>query len=149
MKKYRILIPAGIILLLIFAWNIPVSTTSDVLPVSVNVSDDGIIGVHMTKEEQRELNFGMIFPGAATTKTINLSRGNSPPAQVHIEIEGEIEHWTELGRNDFILTGPAQVNVTLTIPEGTEQGKYTGSATVRYTTYYGASLMHLFSGGRT
>ena len=148
MKKYWLLIPAGIIILLIFAWNIPVSTTSEVLPAFVNVSDDGTIGVHMTKEEQQELNFGILFPGAAIIKTINLSRGNSPPAQVHIEVEGEIAPWTELGRNDFMLTGPAQVNVTLTIPQGTEQGRYSGSATVRYTTSYGDSLMHLFSGGK-
>lgn len=146
MKKYWILIPAGIIILLIFAWNIPVSTTSEVLPVSVNVSDDGTIGVHMTKEEQQELNFGILFPGAAMIKTINLTKGNSPPAQVHIDVEGEIAPWTELGRNDFILTEPAQVNVTLTIPEDTEQGKYSGSATIHYTTYYGASLIHLFTG---
>jgi len=79
MNKYWILIPAGIIILLIFAWNIPVSTTSEV-------------------------------------QTINLTCGNSPPAQVHIEVEGEIAPWTELGRNDFMLTGPAQVDVTLTIP---------------------------------
>jgi len=148
MKKYWYLIPV-VIILLALAWNIPISTTSEVLPAFVNVSDDGIIGVHMTKEEQRELNFGSLFPGAATTKTINLSRGSSPPAQVHIEVEGEITPWTELGRNDFMLTGPVQVNVTLTIPEGTEQGRYLGSATVRYTTSYGDSLMHLFSGGRT
>ena len=146
MKKYWYLIPA-VIILLALVWNIPISTTSEVLLAFVNVSD-GTIGVYMTKEEQRELNFGMIFPGAATTKTINLIRGNSPPAQVHIEVEGEIAHWTELGRNDFMLTGPAQVNVTLTIPEGTEQGKYSGTATVRYTTSYGDSFMHLFSGGR-
>lgn len=147
MKKYWILIPAGIIILLIFAWNIPVSTTSKVLPAFVNVSDDGTIGVYMTKEEQQEINFGILFPGAAMIRTINLTSGNSPPAQVHMEVEGEIAPWTELGRNDFMLTGPAQVNVTLTIPEGTEQGRYSGSATVRYTTSYGASLMHLFSGG--
>ena len=147
MRKYWYLIPA-VIILLALAWNIPISTTSEVLPAFVNVSDDGIIGVHMTKEEQRELNFGMIFPGAATTKTLNLTRGNSPPAQVHIEVEGEIAPWTELGRNDFMLTGPAQVNMTLTIPEGIEQGRYTGSTTVRYTTSYGDSLMHMFSGGR-
>ena len=146
MKKYWYLIPV-VIILLALAWNIPISTTSEVLPAFVNVSD-GTIGVHMTKEEQRELNFGMIFPGAATTKTINLSRGNSPLAQVHIEVEGEIAPWTELGKNDFMLTGPAQVNVTLTIPKGTEQGRYSGSTTVRYTTSYGDSLMHLFSGGR-
>jgi len=147
MKKYWYLIPA-VIILLVLIWNIPISTTSEVLPAFVNVSDDGVIGVYMTKEEQRELNFGMIFPGAATTKTINLSRGNSPPAQVHIEVEGEIAPWTELGRNDFMLNGPAQVNVTLTIPQGTEQGRYSGSATVRYTTSYGDSLMNLFTGGR-
>lgn len=141
MIKYWYLIP-GVILLLALVWNIPISTTSEVLPAFVNVSD-GIIGVHMTEEEERELNFGMIFPGAATTKIINLTRGNSPPAQVHIVVEGEIAPWTELGRNDFVLTGPAQMNVTLTIPQGTDQGRYSGSATVWYTTSYGTSLMYL------
>lgn len=100
----------------------------------------------MTKEEQQELNFGILFPDAAIMKTINLSRGNSPPVQVHIDVEGKIAPWTELGENDFMFTEPAQVNVMLTIPQGTEQGRYSGSATVRYTTSYGASFMHLFSG---
>ena len=114
-----------------------------------NLGHYRIIGVHMTKEEQRELNFGMIYPGATTTKTLNLTHGSSPPAQVHIKVEGEFAPWTELGRNDLILNEPAQVNMTLTVPEGTEQGKYLGSGTVHYTTSYGASFLHLFSGGRT
>lgn len=100
----------------------------------------------MTKEEQQELNFGILFPGAAMIKTIKLSRGNSPPACVNIKVKREFTLQTELGRNDFMLTGPAQVNATLTIPQGTEQGRYSGIATVRYTTTNDASFIHLFSG---
>jgi len=147
MKKYTVLLVIAAFILFALAWNVPVSTTTEMLPAFVNVTE-GTIGVHMTKEEQRELNFGSIFPGAATTKTLNLTRGSSPPAQVHIEVEGEIAPWTKLGRNDFMLTGPAQVNVTLSIPQGTEQGRYSGSAIIHYTTSYGASFMHLSSGGR-
>ena len=142
MKKNIVLLVIAAFILLAFAWNIPVSTTTEVLPAFVNVTE-GTIGVHMTKEEQRELNFGSIFPGAATTKTLNLTRGSSPPAQVHIEVEGGIMPWVAIERNDFLLDELAQVNVTLTIPEGTEQGRYTGSAKIRYTTSYGASLMHM------
>ena len=100
----------------------------------------------MTKEEQQELNFGILFPGAAMIKTIKPNCGNSPPACVNIKVEREFTPRTELGGNDFMLTGPAQVNVTLTIPQGTEQGRYSGSGTVRSTTSYSVSLMHLFSG---
>jgi hypothetical protein len=141
MRKYWYLIPA-VIILFALAWNVPVSTTTEVLPAFVNVTE-GTIGVHMTKEEQRELNFGATYPGTATTKTLNLSRGSSPPANVHIEIEGGIAPWVALERNDFMLDEPAQVNVTLAIPEGTEQGRYLGNVTIRYATSYGATLLNM------
>lgn len=140
MRKYWYLIPA-VIILLALVWNVPVSTTQ-VLPAFVNVTE-GTIGVHMTKEEQRELNFGAIYPGTATTKTINLSRGNSPPARVHIEVEGGIASWVTIERNDFMLDEPAQVNMTLAIPEGAEHGMHSGSVRIRYTASYGAGLLNM------
>lgn len=144
MKKHLIpMVIAAFTLPVVVAWNVPFSTTQ-VLPAFVNVTDR-TIGVHMTQEEQRELDFGSLFPGAATTRTLNLSRGNSPPARVYIEVEGGIASWVTIERNDFILDEPAQINVTLDIPKGTGQGRYSGSANIRYTTSYGASLLHMLS----
>ena len=145
MKKFwYIVIPAVVVTAVLLAWNVPLSTTSDVLPVSVNVTEERVIGVHMTKEEQKEFNFGTTFPGAVTTKTMNLTRGNSPPARMHIEASGEIAHWITLDKNDFALEEPTQVNVTLSIPEGVAADRYTGNVTLRYTATYGSSLVHTF-----
>ena len=143
MKKYwYIVIPAVVVTAVLLAWNAPLSTTTDVLPVSVNATEERVIGVHMTKEEQKEFYFGTTFLGAVTTKTMNLTRGNSPPARMHIEASGEIAHWITLDKNDFVLDEPTQVNVTLTIPVGIEAGRYSGSVTIHYTVIYGTSLVH-------
>ena len=117
MKKYwYIVIPAVVVTAVLLVWNVPLSTTTDVLPVSVNV----------TKEEQKEFNFGTTFPGAVTTKTMNLTSGDSPPARVHIEASGEIAQGITLEKNDFVLDELTQVNVTLSIPEGVEAGRLHG-----------------------
>ena len=143
MKKYwYIVIPAFVAIAVLLAWNAPLSTTTEVLPVSVNVTEERVIGVHITKEEQKEFNFGIMYPGISTTKTMNLTRGNSPPARVHIEASGGIAKWITLEKNDFVLDEPTQVGVTLTIPDGTEEGRYTGNVAIRYTATYGASLVH-------
>ena len=147
MKKllWYILIPAVVAVAVLLAWNAPLSTTTDVLPVSVNVTEERVIGVHMMKEEQKEFNFGIMYPGISTTKTMNLTRGNSPPARVHIAVSGEIAQWITLDKNDFVLDEPTQVNVTLTIPEGVEERRYTGNVTIRYTATYGSSLKEKIS----
>ena len=145
MKKFwYIVIPAVVVTAVLLVWNVPLSTTTDVLPVSVNVTKERVIGVHMTEEEQKEFNFGTTFPGAVTTKTMNLTSGDSPPARVHIAVSGEIAHWITLEKNDFVLDEPTQVNVTLSIPEGVVAGRYTGNVTLRYTATYGSSLVHTF-----
>ncbi|HID19443.1 MAG TPA: hypothetical protein EYP28_00660 [Methanophagales archaeon] len=142
-KQWYIIIPAVVVAVaLLLAWNAPLSTTTEVLPVSVNVTEERVIGVHMTKEEQKEFNFGITFPGAVTTKTMNLTRGKSPSARVHVEVSGEIAQWITLEKNDFVLDEPTQVNVTLTIPEGVEEGRYMGNVTIRYTATYGSNLVH-------
>jgi len=143
MKKYwYAIIPTVVAVALLLAWYLPLSTTTEVLPVCVNVTAERVIGVHMTKEKQKEFNFGITFPGAVTTKAMNLSRGNSPPARVHIDVSGEIAQWITLDKNDFVLDEPTQVNVTLTIPDSTEAGRYSGSVVIRYTTTYGTNLVH-------
>jgi len=147
-KHWYVVIPAVVVVALLLVWNAPLSTTTEVLPVSVNVTEERVIGVHMTKEEQKEFNFGIMYPGISTTKTMNLTRGNSPPARVHIAVSGEIAQWITLDKNDFVLEEPTQVNVTVSIPEDMEEGRYTGNVTIRYTATYGSSLAHTLNGVR-
>jgi len=46
MKKYwYVLIPVVVVVTLLLAWYLPLSTTTEVLPVSVNVTADQVIGV--------------------------------------------------------------------------------------------------------
>ena len=143
MKKYwYAIIPTVVAVALLLAWYLPLSTTTEVLPVCVNVTAERVIGVHRTKETQKEFNFGITFPGAVTTKAMNLTRGHSPPARVHIDVSGDIAQWITLDKNNFVLDEPTQVNVTLTIPDGTAEGRYSGSVAIRYTTTYGTSLVH-------
>ena len=145
-KRWYIVIPVVVVIIaVLLAWNAPLSTTTEVLPVSVNVTEERVIGVHMTKEEQKEFNFGTMYPGTSTTKFMNLTRGSSPPACVHIAVSGEIGQWITLEKNDFVLDEPTQVDVTLTTPEDMEEGRYTGNVTIRYTATYGSSLVHTFS----
>ena len=144
-KRWYIIIQVAVVVAILLLWNAPLSTTTEVLPVSVNVTGERVIGVHMMKEEQKEFNFGIMYPGISTTKTMNLTRGNSPPARVHIAVSGEIAQWITLDKNDFVLDEPTQVNVTLSIPEGVEEGRYTGNVTIRYTATYGSSIVHTFS----
>jgi len=146
MKKFwYVIILAVVAVAILLAWNAPLSATTEVLPASVNVTEERVIGVHMAKEEQKEFNFGTMYPGISTTKFLNLTRGNSPPALVHIEASGKIAQWITLDKNDFVLDEPTQVDVTLTTPEDMEEGRYTGNVTIRYTATYGSSLAHTFS----
>lgn len=124
-------------------WNVPVSTTTEVLPAVVNVTESGQLGIHMTKGPQKEFNFGGTYPGTHATKTMNLTRGNAPPAFVHINVSGEIAPLAEIDRNDFLLDEHMAVKITLIIPTDAEQGRYTGNVSVRYTVTYGKSLVHL------
>jgi hypothetical protein len=143
MNKYWI-VPVVAIVILVGTWTVPISTTTDTLPLSVNVTEERLIGVYMTNEGQREINFGTSFPGAVTTKTINLTRGNAPPAHVHVASTGQISPWLAFDKTDFLLQEPTRVNVTLTIPADAREGKYTGTVTIRYTVTYGRRFMSLF-----
>lgn len=72
---------------------------------------------------------------------MNLTNGNEPPARVHITVSGEILNWTSVNNNDFVLDGPTQVEVTVTIPDNAEKGAYNGNITIEYISTYGIRAM--------
>lgn len=131
------LIPAILVLIVAVVWNIPASKFTETLPAVVTVAEPGQIGVHMTREPQKMFNFGATFPGTKVQKTMNLTRGNEPPAKIHITVSGAIQDWTMLNENDFVLDEPAQVDVIITIPEDAEEGTYNGNVTIDYVRTYG------------
>jgi hypothetical protein len=145
-SKLRVFIPlfAALILVLLL-WYLPVSRTDEVLPLRVEVTNARQIGVYMTNETQQQIDFGVAFPGAVITRRINLSRGDAPPAAVHVAIEGAIAPWLTPEPHDFQLGEPTQVALSLTIPKGAAEGRYSGTLTVRYTTTLGSKLVYWVS----
>lgn len=146
MSKLRAFIPRfAVLILVLLLWALPISRTAEVLPLRVEVTNARQIGVYMTDETQQQIDFGAAFPGAVITRRINLSRGDAPPAAVHVAIDGEIAPWLTLELRDFQLVEPTQVALSLTIPEGAAEGRYSGTLTVRYTTTLGSRLVYWVS----
>lgn len=135
------LIPLILIISLAVIWNIPVEKFSETLPVVIAVSEPGQIGVHTTKEPEKMFDFGATFPGTKVQKFMNLTRGNKPPARVHITISGETRNWISVNKNDFILNEPVQVEVVILIPEDAERRAYNGNIKIYYISTYGMRLM--------
>lgn len=131
------LIPAILIIFIAVIWILPAGKFTETLPVVVTISDKGHIGIYTTKEPQKLFNFGSTFPGTKVQKTMNLTKGNEPPARVHITVSGAIQNWTLLNKNDFILNEPDQVEVTIAIPDDAEKGTYNGNITIDYVSTYG------------
>lgn len=138
------LIPAILIILTAVIWNVPVGKFSETLPAVVTISEPGQIGVYTTREPQKMFNFGSTFPGTKVQKTMNLTNGNEPPARVHITVSGAILNWTSVNNNDFVLDGPTQIEVTVTIPDNAEKGTYNGNITIDYTSTYGLNTIQTF-----
>lgn len=143
MRLYWI-IPAILIIFIAVLWTLPAGKFTERLPVIVTVSDTGQIGVHTTREPQKLFNFGSTFPGTKVQKTMNLTNGNEPPARVHITVSGAILNWTSVNRNDFVLDGPSQVEVTVTIPENAKKDTYNGNITIEYISTYGMNAIQDF-----
>ncbi len=118
-------------------WNIPAGKFSETLPVTITIGDPGIIGVHTAGEPQKMFNFGTTFPGTKVQKTMNLTRGNEPPAKIHITVSGAIENWTSVNKNDFVLDELTQVEVFIAVPDTAGKGTYNGSVTIDYISTYG------------
>lgn len=137
MRLYWIIPFIILFLFIAIIWNIPTSKFSETLPVTITISEPGEIGVHTTKEPEKMFNFGTTFPGTKVQKTMNLTRGNEPPAKVHITVSGAIKNWTSINKNDFVLAELSQVEVTLTIPGDAEKGTYNGNITIDYINTYG------------
>lgn len=137
-------IPAILIILSAVIWTLPAGKFSETLPVVVTISDPGQIGVHTTREPQKMFDFGTTFSGTKVQKTMNLTRGNEPPAKVHITVSGAIQNWTLVNKNDFVLDELIQVEVTLIIPDDAEKGTYNGNITIDYINTYGLRAIQSF-----
>ncbi|VVB84814.1 Uncharacterised protein [uncultured archaeon] len=140
MRWYWI-IPVTLVFSIAIIWNTPAGKFSETLPVVVTIAEPGQIGVYTTKEPQKMFNFGTTFPGTKVQKTMNLTPGNDPPAQIHIIVSGAIQNWTTLNKKDFVLDEPTQVEVLISIPNDAEKGVYNGNITIDYASTYGMRVM--------
>jgi hypothetical protein len=113
------------------AWNIPLETTVEVLPMVITVTNEQL-GIHMTEEPQKAFDFGSTFPGTTVIKTMNITRGNQPPAMVSMSVQGSIAPWVELSAYDFLLDEPEQIAVAVKVPAEAPEGAYSGNLTIKY-----------------
>jgi hypothetical protein len=135
MKRRYIIFILFVVILSVFAvWSIPLGTSDQVLPVTLNVTNNSgrVVGFTVTKEELEELDFGMTFPGTIVVKTINITRGNQPPAFISIFPEGTIASWISVSEGNFLLKNPKQVMVSVKVPEDANEGVYTGNIRIIY-----------------
>ena len=145
--KWHILFPVIFVLLIaVVIWNIPASSFSETIPVVVNISDTDQIDVHITKEPQKIFNLGTTFAGTKIEKTMNLTRGQEPPAKVHISASGEIRDWITVNKSDFVLNEPTQIKVTIAIPDTAKKDTYNGNITIDYVNTYGLRAMEALYG---
>lgn len=142
MKWYIFLIPIFLLVTANVIWNAPLSQFNETLPVIVSIAEPGHIDVHTTKEPEKMFNFGTTFPGTKVQKTMNLTRGNQPPAKVHITVTGEVNEWITLSKIDFILDENTPVNVTISIPDNAEKRRYDGNITIHYIRTYGIEILN-------
>jgi len=133
-RRYIIFILFVVILFALAVWSIPLGTSDQVLPVTLNVTNNSgrVVGFSVTKEELEELDFGMTFAGTIVVKTINITRGNQPPALVSIFPEGTIASWITVSEGNFLLKNPKQVMVSVKVPENANEGVYTGNIRIIY-----------------
>lgn len=146
MRWYILFLGIFVLLTVVLIWNIPASSFSETIPVMVNISDTDHIDVHVTKEPQKMFNFGTTFAGTKIEKTMNLTRGQEPPAKVHISASGEIRDWIVINKNDFVLNEPTQIKVTIAIPDTAKKDTYNGNITIDYVNTYGLRAMEALYG---
>jgi len=141
MRSYWFILLIILFIFIAIIWNIPAGKFSETLPVTITISDPGQIGVHTTGDAQKMFNFGTTFPGTKVQKTMNLTRGNEPPAKIHITVSGAIENWTTVDKNDFVLDEITQVEVLIAVPDNAEKGTYNGNIIIDYASTYGLRAM--------
>ena len=133
-KELFFILLAGIILAGAIAVFVPLATTEQVLPVTLNVTtpSDRTISFALTQDDQNRLDFGTTFPGTTVIKTVNISRGSEPPAFVSISWKGTITPWLEVSDNNFLLTDSPQLKVSAFTPKNADAGSYSGLLVIAY-----------------
>jgi hypothetical protein len=133
-KELFFILLAGILFAGAIAVFVPLATTEQVLPVTLNVTtpSDRAISFALTYGDQNRLDFGTTFPGTTVIKTVNISRGSEPPAFVSISWNGTIKPWLEVSDNNFLLTDSRQLNVSAVIPKNADAGSYSGQLVIAY-----------------
>jgi hypothetical protein len=133
-KELFFILLAGTLLAGAIAVFVPVATTEQVLPVTLNVTtpSDRTISFALTHGDQNGLDFGTTFPGTTVIKTINISRGSEPPAFVSISWNGTITPWLEVSDKNFLLTDSRQLKVNAVIPRDANTGSYSGQLIITY-----------------
>jgi hypothetical protein len=133
-KRYIVFILAVVVVSVLASWEIPLRTTEEVIPMSLNVTGASSreVGFAINQEGLKKLDFGTTFPGTTVIKTVNITRGTEPPAYVSISLEGNIAPWVTVSECDFLLKDQKQVTVGVNVPFDANEGYYSGNIRIIY-----------------
>src|SRR3989338_8239414 len=135
MNKKNILITAGIIVAVVLLLNLFFLSTSScttlqkidaTLTVKI-IPERNLLGLNADTDA---LKFGVISPGIASMRKINVQHSNA--ASIKVRMDGELGLWTSISPSEFNLSAgeTKEVALEVSVPLYALQGNYTGTAVV-------------------
>lgn len=133
MKKYQLLVLITCIALLsmsvtLLSYSFYKIKHIELIPMDVKI--DKIVGINLDADA---LHFGRLMKGGCGTRGITLKHEYSYPLKVMINVIGELESWTSIKENGFILNKNEEEEVEFKVcsPVDAIEGKtYTGTARI-------------------
>ena len=135
MNKKNILITAGIIVAVVLLLNLFFLSTSscttlqkiDATLIVKIIPERNMLGLNADTDA---LKFGVISPGIAAMRKLNVQHSNA--ASVKVKMDGELGPWTSISPSEFNLSAgeTKEVALEVSVPLYALQGNYTGTAVV-------------------
>jgi hypothetical protein len=97
------------------------------IPMNLEVADTAAFNL-----DTDALHFGRVTTGDVGIRTVNITNTLSEPVIAEFRITGELEAWAAIDDNNVPLYPGAakKLNVTVSVPEDAEFGKYKGKLIV-------------------
>lgn len=135
MNKKKILIISGLIVAIVILLNLfflsrSSCTTVEKIEATLTVKiipERNMLGLNADTDT---LKFGVISPGIAAMRKLNVQ--HSQAAAVQVMMDGELGPWTSISPADFNLSAgeTKEVALEVSVPLYALQGNYTGTAVV-------------------
>ena len=100
----------------------------ETIPIDIKVSN--VVGINLDDDA---MHFGTLLNGGCSSRDVTIKHEYDHPVNVMISIIGDLEGWTSIEKNDFILEEGQEENVEFKICSPIDAIKdktYTGTARI-------------------